>query len=652
MKQLQRHIAIVIAAFAALSAEAQVGSDSTFSRTQQLDDVVITGTRTPKSILKTPVLTQLITHADIEKADATNLRDLLQQTIPGLEFTYAMSQQVHLNFSGFGGQSVLVLVDGERLAGETLDDVDFERLTMDNVDHVEIVKGAASALYGSNATGGVINVITKDKARPFGVSANVRWGRHNEHRAGLSLQNAGKRVANLFSASLNGMDNYNVSNKPDPKAMVVNTIFGGDVYTLNDRFSYRPTDRLKLSARAGYFYRQVKRSVDEPERYRDFSGGLKGEWALADHQTLEASYAFDQYDKSDYIKATGLDVRDYSNVQNSVRALYTNYIGQDVLTAGADFLYDYLFNTKLANTPRQRSVDVFTQYDWTLNDIWEIVGALRYDYFSDGSTSRLSPKLSLRHTPVPHLNVRFGYGMGFRAPTLKEKYYDFNMIGVWIVEGNPDLKAEVSNNFNLSLEYTRSNYSFLVNGYYNIVKDKITTGIPYYPSTATDQMPHLPYINLHRFRVGGLEAQARVRWACGITARVNYNYTHEQVMKAEGTELPSSYIPSRKHSITCNLDYSHQFSRMYTLTVALNGRWLSAMHHNEFVDFMDVSKGTNRVRYPAYTYWRLSAQNSIGKHVKVNIALDNLLNYKPDYHYLNAPLTDGTNLQVGASVSF
>ena len=67
------------------------------------------------------MLTKLITADDIMKTDATNLRDVLQQVIPGIEFSYAMNQQVHMNFSGFGGQSMLILVDGERLAGETMD---------------------------------------------------------------------------------------------------------------------------------------------------------------------------------------------------------------------------------------------------------------------------------------------------------------------------------------------------------------------------------------------------------------------------------------------------------------------------------------------------------------------------------------------------
>ena len=134
-----------------------------------LGELVVTGTRVPKLLKDTPVQTRLITSAQISRSDATDIRDLLQQEMPGLEFTYAMNQQTHLNFNGQGGQSVLFLVDGERLAGETMDDIDFSRLDMNNVDRIEIVKGAASALYGSNAGGGVVNIITKNATPARGV---------------------------------------------------------------------------------------------------------------------------------------------------------------------------------------------------------------------------------------------------------------------------------------------------------------------------------------------------------------------------------------------------------------------------------------------------------------------------------------------------
>ena len=109
-----------------------------------LSQVVVTGTRTPKMLADAPVATRVITSKDIERTDATDIQDLLTQELPGVEFSYAMNQQTHLNFSGFGGQSILFLVDGERLAGETMDDVDFSRLLMAGVERIEIVKGAAS----------------------------------------------------------------------------------------------------------------------------------------------------------------------------------------------------------------------------------------------------------------------------------------------------------------------------------------------------------------------------------------------------------------------------------------------------------------------------------------------------------------------------
>ena len=119
-----------------------------------LNPVVVTASHTPKTLKDAPVVTRLITQHDIKITDATNIQDLLTQEMPGLEFGFAMTQETSLNMSGFGGNAVLFLVDGERMAGETMDNVDYNRLNLDNVGRIEIVKGASSALYGSNAVGG------------------------------------------------------------------------------------------------------------------------------------------------------------------------------------------------------------------------------------------------------------------------------------------------------------------------------------------------------------------------------------------------------------------------------------------------------------------------------------------------------------------
>ena len=615
----------------------------------EMEQVVVTGTRTPKLLANTPVLTKLITASDIAKADATNLRDLLQQVLPGVEFSYAMNQQVHMNFSGFGGQSMLILVDGERLAGETMDDVDFSRLCMDNVDHIEIVKGAASALYGSNAAGGVINIITKNGIRPFALNLNARLGRHHEQRYGLSWQQGAGRWSNLLTVNRNRSDNYDVHNGDNPVTRVVATIYGDATWNFKEQLSYRPSEKLSLTGRAGYFYRQLVRTS---ERYRDFSGGLRGVWKPDIHNSLDLSYAFDQYDKSDYQRITRLDIRDYSNVQNSLRLLYNHTFGSgDVLSLGADYMHDYLFNTNLEDrTRRQDSFDAFAQYDWNVSRQWEAVGALRYDYFSDGRISRLTPKVSVRYQPVRNLNFRASYGMGFRAPTLKEKYYNFDMAGIWIVEGNPALKPEVSHNFNLSADYTHRHYNFTLAAYYNRIRDKIATGAPFYKNPS-DRIPHLPYLNLDDYSVSGGEATAQARWPNGLTVRLSYAYTHERLPKDKNSNaVNNQYIPARKHSMTGHIDWDRQFSTAYGLNIGLDGRFLSAVDNQEFVDYYDISKGIRTIHYPAYALFKLSLVQRIGKAVKASVILDNLFNYKPEYYYLNCPLTDGTNLMVGLSV--
>lgn len=639
-------LSIICACSAAFSA-AQT-SDSTLL----LNDVVVTGTRTPKLLKDAPIQTRVITAADIEKVDATNVEDLLQQEMPGVEYSYAMNQKKHMNLCGFGGQSILFLVDGERLAGETMDDVDFTRLNMANVERIEIVKGAASALYGSNAGGGVINIITKEQTEPWTLNLNARLARHNERRFRGAYGTKGKWLQNMLNVNFTSTDNFNVDNAPNPAAQVVATIYGDRTWNFKDRLVYTPTDRLKFIARAGYFYRELTRTADTPERYRDFSAGLRGLWDMGPNDNLEISYSFDQYDKSDYYKITHLDVRDYSNVQNIFRGIYNHAWNMgSILTVGTDFMHDYLMNKNLGNTTvSQNTFDAFAQYDWLIDRQWELVGAVRYDYFSDSKDAHFTPKLNVRYQPIDNLNLRLGYGMGFRSPALKEKYYNFDMVGIWIIQGNPNLKAELSHNFNASADYTKGNYNFTVAAYYNNVHNKLATGIPHYLPNDDKQL-YLDYTNLKDYSVYGGEATVQARWANGLSARLSYAYTNEQLPKdGEGHTINNQYIPARKHSLTARIDWDKQFTKNYGLRLSLNGRFLSSVKNVEFVDYYDISKGTSTIHYPAYTLWKLSAVQRIGKAVRVTAALDNLLNYKPRYHYFNSPLTDGTNLMVGVAI--
>lgn len=650
-----RNTLLVLVHLIAVGAMAQTAARDSLddvAAEMELCQVVVTGTRTPKLLKDVPVQTRLVTAADIRKTDATNIQDLLSQELPGVEFSYAMNQQTHLNFAGFGGQSILFLVDGERLAGETMDDVDFSRLIMADVERIEIAKGATSALYGSNAGGGVINIITKESVRPFSMNLNARYGQHNAQRYGGSIGLKRSGWQNMLTASYNTCDNYDVISAGNPVARVISTVYGDEVVNLRERLSCRFSPSFKLTGRAGYYFRQTVRTTDMPEQYRDFSAGLRGVWDVSACDNIELSYSFDQYDKSDKQRLTALNIRDYSNVQNIFRGLYTHtFPGGHMLTAGMDCVHDYIFNRNIAGNRRmQDCLDAFAQFDWRVSDKWEVLGALRYDYLSDGSFSRLTPKLNARYNPRRNLNIRLGYGMGFRAPTLKEKYYDFDMSGIWIVEGNAELKPETSHNVNASVEYTKGRLYFNLMAYYNSVANKIATAAPYF-AAHSDKLPYLPYVNLADYHVYGGEASVQGRWSNGLGFRLSYALTKENLPNdREGTTVSNQYLPARTHALGARIDYDRQFSKRLGLDGVLSGRFLSSVESEEYRNYYNVSEGMLTVRYPAYTIWRLQATMRIREHLKVTLGVENIFNYKPKYYYLNSPLTDGTSLQAGASI--
>ncbi len=630
-----------------------------------LDQVVITGTRTPKLLSESPIQTRLITAKDIEKSSANNITDVLQQELPGIEFSYAMNQQVNVNLNGFSGQGVLFLVDGDRLSGETMDNVDFQRLDMNNVERIEIVKGAASALYGSSAVGGVINIITKENStKPLTIGVNGRYGSHNEKKLGLNIGLNKGIFHNTFSLQHTAIDTYTV---PYNEHNDFNNVYGGSTWNFKDKIILNPLDNLRFTAHAGYFFRERLYNEDKPDRYRDFTGGIKGKWDIDNENNIELSYNFDQYDKSDYTKHTNKDIRDYSNVQNSVRTLY-NYSytrGNNdanrskgftpkplyTITIGADFMHDYLYSYQFTDgNKQQNTADIFAQWDYDINNYWEVVAALRYDYFSDGDKNHVTPKLSLRYHK-DYWTIRAGYGGGFRSPSLKEKYMDFDMSGIFKIKGNKDLKSETSHNFNVSTEYMYDVFNFTVSAYYNLVKNRIANSDVKNDNSnssvvGTNSGNYIEYINIENMNVYGGELSFQANFPIGLNFKISYCYTKEEV-KQKGTLTP--YAPARPHTLIARMDYDKQLTSYYGFNIALNARFLSSVESEKY----DTQTNTSTMKkYPSYLICKLSFSQRLYKNFSLSFIIDNLLNYTPEIYYFNSPTTAGRTYLLDLSFRF
>lgn len=598
-----------------------------------LDEVVVTGTRTPKLLKDSPVLTRVITSSDIKKSDATNISDLLQTELPGIEFSYSMNQQVSLNMQGFGGNAVLFLIDGERIAGETLDNVDFSRLNLNDAGKVEIVKGAASSLYGSNAVGGVVNIISRESSEPWTLNVNTRYGKYNEQRDGLNFSFNAWKFSNTLSAQYTHIDSYDMKNEGD-----YNSFYGGDTYNIKDRLTFKANDRLKFTGRVGYFFRERNSSESTHDRYRDLSSGLKGYYEFSDATNLELSYSFDQYDKSDFMVADRRDIRDYSNTQNIGKAVFNHtFAGKHILTVGGDVMRDYLMTYQFADngSKKQITADGFAQIDLNLVRNLNIILGGRYDYFSESHNKHFSPRVNAMYK-LDRFTFRGSYAGGFRAPTLKEMYMDFDMAGIFMIYGNKDLRPESSNNFQLSGEFTKGLFNATLGAFCNLVDNRITTAW-------NKAMGGMVYTNIGRVNISGLDANVSWKSNWGLGARASYVFTHEHVKNGE------PYTSStRPHTATVRVDYTKNWKN-YGLMVALNGRILSKVGVDEFVSVTDYQE-TEHVEYPAYTMWKLNITQSVWKGIDVIATIDNLFNYVPKYNYSSTPSTTGISFAIGLSL--
>ena len=638
-------------------------SAQSFRDSVELEPIVVTATHSPKALKDAPVVTRLITLHDIKITDATNIQEMLTQEIPGLEFGLAMSQETALHMSGFGGNAVLFLVDGERLSGETMDNTDYNRLNLDNVGRIEIVKGASSALYGSNAVGGVINIISRENLEPWTVNANTRYNTFgHEWRNGASFSFNTAKWNSQTSFQHTKIDPVDMPKAHTPEEIAIelmkkaqglpydesvlnddsniSRLYGQKTYNIKERLIWRVTDQLTLTGRGGYFFRTSERDTYN-YHFNAYSGGLKGRYAWDYHHYLELSYAYDQYDKANYLPdGTRTHDHDYSNRQHVAHALYNRAFGKNGLIVGADYMHDYLTTYQFVdNTSHsQNNIDGYAQFDWNVTDRLNLVGSVRYDYFSASSNQAFTGRLAAVYK-FPWMTFRANYASGFRAPTLKEMYMYFDMGNMgYMIVGNPDLKPEKSHNFNLAVERTNrirnsgfldGRYNFTLMGYCNIFDKRITT----IEGPEINGMESAIYWNEDGVTVWGIDASVAHIWDCGLSIRFNYSW-----MKETGHVIYSDFNQPRNHSMTWRLGYEHRFSRYYALDAALSGRNQGKPQSGR----TDVDQG--------YTIWKLMLQHHLWRGIQLNTAIDNLFNYKPKGYYYSSPLTTGTSFSIGLSI--
>ncbi|MDQ3263679.1 MAG: TonB-dependent receptor [Myxococcota bacterium] len=496
---------------------------------------VITASRSPQRAEDLTIPTEVISRREIEVSGARDLAELLEQH-PGVEIARESPVRTSgVRLLGLDPEYVLLLIDGQRVAGRVGGTIDLERFSLREVERIEIVKGPASVLYGSDAMGGVINLITRRTRRPLEAEARASYGGRGESdlRAGAGV--SGSRW-NLGAGAIHRRgEAFDLD--PSTVATTGSALSSWDVELTGEA---RPVDGALIDLRLHYQRRDTG-GVDAAPSGAIFDRRNRGEvYGATLHGRLEhtplgtlslrgAASGFRDQFQQDQRLARDLDLYQESKegVVEAGLQLDQNLFERHQASVGVDGLMETLRSPRLgAGYGRRFRGAVFVQDDWRPLDEPRVHASagVRMDLDSQFGPS-VSPRIAFRYDPWRGLALRGSLGWGFRAPSFQELLLNFENPGIgYVVEGNPALRPERSRGINLSADWTASDRLTVSGSAFRTDLDDLIALI-----TVQEATPDTPlrfgYRNVSRGYTQGVELAVRTKLGSFLSVDLGYALT-------------------------------------------------------------------------------------------------------------------------------
>ena len=604
----------------------------------EIKEVIVTATKTKKNLKNVPITVQVITSEDIKKSQSTDFKTFLENEFSGINFTYNGGSP-NINMMGFGGKYVLFLMNGERMAGETFDNIDYDRIDIDNIERIEIIKGASSSLYGSNAIGGVINIITKDSKSPLDINAGYLYDSSRDHKANLSIGTK-QKWGNLSISSFYKMREPYIITDRIPTNGIYNelNVAGFTNYGISPKLTFNLSPKINLSLTPGYYFSERNPGTPAGEivrdRYYNYNLGLKTNIKFNDNQNLIVSGAFDRYDKYDYFRKINEKEKKYENEVWRVSSQYNqNLFKKHTLVAGGEVLSEKLLsfmfkNESTGGRENAQTYSAFTQQDWVINPAVTIVTGARMDYhsiFKQYFTFRLSGMYRFDET----MTIRAGYSGGFRSPTLKELYTNWfhPWGGGFQLMGNKNLRPETSDNFNISIDFNfkKLNLTFITQ--YSKIKDKINLR-----GNIGDTLRH---VNFHG-NTDVLSSEVSAIYKLNKNFHFKGSYSYYDIGKRRSENRP--------HTLTFKAEYIPS-AKYYIPSIIISGKYLS---RTKIYD----DDSSSFVSYAPYSIWRLQLASKLPLGFTLTGGINNIFGYTADKVGFYSSVDIGRTFYLGLKWNF
>lgn len=667
-----------------------------------LDTMVVTATRTAMTVKETPSTVEIVDSKKLEQTQAKTLHDALKGAL-GVNVFNDFQGRSNVSIRGSESRHVLIMVDGKRLGGEaaynSANAWDVDRIRMEDVERVEIIRGPAGALYGSDAMGGVINVITKT---PDKTTADINYeygwyedGKGAGYKGNLYLQGAEGNYSYKINAGLNknrpymdpkgSGDSMNFYGKQQPISLSVGYKFDNGnklsvdfskikennqkstttqtvmvpgkvwqdkiqtIYNDNKRTDYAITYQGS-DDKQDWMFRAYKSVFDKhymnQNNTRMTMGGRPGAWKLQDpkidtvKRTLSVIEGKDTFNLSDKNKLTaGFEYRKDESEGTRLKKPNTS-----LADGNAHDAYDKAAINYLA---------AYVQDEFRPDDKWLIIPSVRFDH-SDQFSNKLTSNLAATYNAADDVRIKAVVGQGYKTPTVNDLYIFWEMYaanpggkGQFYV-GNPDLKPEKSLSYELSVEKDWGDRSTVHLGVFrNEVKDLIST---YWTGKLTDDDPDLypgvkgdmimAYENIPEATLQGVELYGSHRLGKNIYLNAGYTFLDAKD-KTNGTRLKDR----AKHQVTFGVSYQPENIYAWDLSfdlVSNLGYYFNNGDKSTMGNFVYETKD--------FTIANIMASRHLNKDTKIYLGIDNISNHQNFGPYSDGNL--GRLYRVGMEYKF
>ena len=626
--------------------------------TPQLNDIVVTASGFEQQISSAPASISVISREELERGHFQNVTDALRD-VPGVVVTGggAGDNGNDISIRGMPSQYTLILVDGRpqnsresRPNGSAGFEQDWLP-PLQAIERIEVVRGPMSTLYGSDAIGGVINVITRKVADSWHGNIQLDTVLQEDSASGDSRQAnfylSGPLVADRLGLQLYGRtserDEDDIENGYEEKSL----------QSLTARLSLAASDNHDFTAEAGITEQDRRSLVGRSAPAEGCRGGCTdsiGEYTNS-HVALTHSGRFDWGTSETFVQRERSEnqSRDIEITNTTAKTSAVIPLGMHMLTVGASWEEESLEDGTTNQISDRTAVEnsqwaLFMEDEWMLTDAWALTGGLRLDD-DDNYGSHLSPRLYSVWNMTPEWTLKGGVSTGYRSPNLREITPDWGQISRGgNVYGNPDLEPETSLNKEIALLYGNDaglNGSLTL--FHNDFEDKITriacptdicnAGPNQFGSDPTYR------VNIDDAVTQGVEASLGTPLTDTLALTASYTFTDSEQKSGEYAGEPLTQLP--RHQVAATLDWDVN---------ARLSQWTKVSYRGEESQ-PTTGPSQSAIVAPSYTFVDAGIGYQLNDSATVNAGIYNLFDERityDEYGYVD----DGRRVWLGLNVAF